>query len=649
MIWNSLVALILAGLLALPGMPPAQAGGTTVQEEVRAVWVATVYNLDYPARGTTDAGALRREADEILQGCAEMGMNWVILQVRPTCDALYPSDLFPWSRYLTGRQGSAPSGGFDPLAYWVERAHALGLELHAWINPYRVTRGGQGDYDTLAPNSPALLHPDWVVEHDGNYYLDPGLPQVEELVLQGAEELARRYDIDGVHLDDYFYPGSDFDDAATFARYGGGFSDLGDWRRDNVNRLVKKLGERLHAIDPELSYGISPSGVWADRSSLPEGSATTGGYESYYASYADSRKWVQEGWIDYICPQIYWYIGHRTMDYATIARWWAGTVAGTGVSLYVGMADYQAGKSDPGDPWYGTQAIQDQLDLNDTLPQVAGEVHFRYRLIAANEALRALYRQRYAAPTAPPQPTPVPTPTPVFTPSPAPTPLPASSPAPAGPVSLNREEHFAYLQGDGGQVRPDDTLSRAEAVSLLARLSVDGAGNRVDLTAPGTGGFSDVPGDAWYAPAVAFAQAYGITNGYLDGTFRPGAPVSRAELVKLLSAYFDLTGAGRETGFPDVPEDHWAAQAVAYGAAQGWVSGYLDGTFQPDRPVSRAEAVKLLNRALGRACDPEFPVEAPFSDVPAGHWAYGEILEASVSHSFARDGETERWIGEIPK
>ena len=221
MIWNSLVALILAGLLALPGALPAQAHGAPVQEEVRAVWVATVYNLDYPARGTTDAGALRQEADEILQGCAEMGMNWVILQVRPTCDALYPSDLFPWSRYLTGRQGSAPSGGFDPLAYWVERAHALGLELHAWINPYRVTRGGQGDYDTLAPNSPALLHPDWVVEHDGNYYLDPGLPQVEELVLQGAEELVRRYDIDGVHLDDYFYPGSDFDDAATFARYGG--------------------------------------------------------------------------------------------------------------------------------------------------------------------------------------------------------------------------------------------------------------------------------------------------------------------------------------------------------------------------------------------------------------------------------------------
>lgn len=178
----------------------------------------------------------------------------------------------------------------------------------------------------------------------------PGLPEVRELVVQGAEELARNYDVDGIHLDDYFYPGSDFDDAAAFDRYGGSFSNVGDWRRENVNQLVKALGERLHAIRPELAYGISPSGVWADSRSIPGGSRTTGGYESYYAAYADSRKWVKEGWIDYICPQIYWYIGHKTMDYAAIARWWADTVEGTGVSLYIGMADYQAGKSDPADP-----------------------------------------------------------------------------------------------------------------------------------------------------------------------------------------------------------------------------------------------------------------------------------------------------------
>ncbi len=631
-LWKPLAALILAGALLLPGGAPVEQAAAP-REEVRAVWVATVYNLDYPSKASTDPAALRREADEILQGCVDMGMTAVILQVRPSCDALYPSKLFPWSRYLTGEQGTAPGGGFDPLAYWVERAHALGLELHAWINPFRVTKGGEAEFAALSPDNPAVLHPDWVVVHDGNYYLNPGLPQVRELVIQGAEELARAYDVDGVHLDDYFYPGSDFDDGATFVQYGAGFSDVGDWRRDNVNRLVKELGERLHAIDPELSYGISPSGVWADSRSLPQGSATTGGYESYYAAYADSRRWVLEGWIDYICPQIYWYIGHKTMDYETIIRWWADTVKGTGVSLYIGMADYQAGKTDPADPWYGTGAIERQLSLNDTLPQVAGEVHFRYRLIAANPALSALYRDTYRRqepeePQATPAPQPTPGPTDVTT----------------GRLRLNTGEHNAYLQGSAGCFRPDDSLSRGEAAALLARLSVNEQGELLYSGKETGAGFSDVEASAWYAPCVTFAKAHGVICGYPDGTFRPEAPVSRAELVKMLCAYFDLSEESGTSGFADVPDGHWAAGPVSFAVASGWVSGYPDGTFQPERPVSRAEAVKLLNRALGRRTDPECPAASPFTDVEEGHWAYGEILEASISHTFALNGAEERWI-----
>lgn len=638
--WKSLLAVLILGALALAGLsvstqPGASAAGNGgTQEEFRAMWVATVYRLDYPSQATTDPAVLKRDADQILQGCVDMGMNAVILQVRPSADALYPSEYYPWSKYLTGTQGTAPADGFDPLAYWVEQAHALGLELHAWINPFRITKSGQSEFDALTADHPAKVHPEWVVEYDGNYYFDPGLPEVREYIVQGAEELVRNYDLDGIHLDDYFYPGSGFNDAATYAAYGAGFSDLGDWRRDNVNQLVKTLGERLHTIDPELSYGISPSGVWADKSSLPEGSNTTGGYESYYASYADSRKWVKEEWIDYICPQIYWYIGHKSMDYATIARWWADTVKGTGVSLYIGMADYQAGNSDPTSPWYGITAIQKQLEFNDTLPEVTGEVHFRYQLIAANSDLVQLYQESYGQPQVTPTPTPEPTPTVV--------PGPTVTPEPSDPIYLNTVEHTAYIEGSNGSFRPEASLSRAEAVAMLARLSVDEQGKPLYSGESGTGGFSDLTGEEWYAPYVAFATQYGVVNGYPDGTFRPTQSVSRAELVKLIAAYFDATEIG-SVSFPDVPADYWAAQPIALAAQEGWVSGYPDGTFRPDQNVSRAEAVKMLNHALGRIAG-QREAAMPFDDVEETYWAYEEILEASVSHTYESDGQQEQWL-----
>lgn len=353
--------------------------------------------------------------------------------------------------------------------------------------------------------------------------------------------------------------------------------------------------------------------MWADKSSLPQGSNTTGGYESYYASYADSRKWVKEGWIDYICPQIYWYIGHKSMDYATVARWWADTVKGTGVSLYIGMADYLAGNSDPKSPWYGTTAIERQLALNDTLPQVAGEAHFRYRLMAENPELLALYAEAYGE----------------------------ESQEPAEPAYLNTREHDAYIQGNDGRFRPEDSLSRAEAVAMLARLSVDEQGNLLYRGAPGTGGFSDVKRGDWYAPYVAFAKRYGIANGYLDGTFRPEQPVSRAELVKLIASYFTVEGG--TSPFPDVPDGHWAAEVVSFAAEEGWVSGYPDGTFRPDAPVSRAEAVKILNHALDRRAG-ERAAALPFTDVEKGHWACDEIREAAVSHIYRKSGEGETWL-----
>ena len=368
------------------------------------------------------------------------------------------------------------------------------------------------------------------------------------------------------------------------------------------------MGERLHAIDPDLSYGISPSGVWADKSSQSQGSNTTGGFESYYASYADSRKWVQEEWIDYICPQVYWYIGHKSMDYETIVKWWADTVRGTDVSLYIGMADYQAGNTDPSSPWYGVEAIRQQLELNETIAQVDGEVHFRYQFLAQNGELQKLYKEFYA-----PQPE----------------------------AALNTADHMAYVQGSNGQFHPDSSLTRGEAVTMLTRLAVDRNGKPLYSYEEGTGGFSDVSLGDWYSSYVHFARKYGIVQGYEDGTFRPTQPVRRAELVKMVCGFFTVTSGSH--AFPDVPASYWAAREIAFAAAQGWISGGTDGTFQPGRNVTRAEAVKILNRAMDRQAG-ERDIAAPFTDVRVDHWAYHEILEASVTHDYEKHSQGETWL-----
>ena len=394
--------LALAAAFTVLVLPASAADTQTAAKDFRAVWVSTIYHLDYPSTPTTDPQTLMDEADAILDNCAEMGMNAVILQVRPSGDALYESDIYPWSQHLTGAQGVAPENGFDPLEYWVTEAHKRGLELHAWLNPYRVTRSGSADYNSLSADNPALLHPEWVVRHsDGNYYLNPGLPEVRQLVVDGAVEIVENYDVDGIHLDDYFYPGTNFDDAEAYAQYGAAFSDIGDWRRNNVDLLVQELDAALHEADPDISFGISPFGIWANASSMAAGSNTSGN-QTYFSHYADTRKWVKEGWIDYICPQIYWEIGHSLADYETLARWWADVVKGTDVELYIGMADYKANNSSSSSPWYGIQAIKDQVALNAQIPEITGEVHFRYQFLLTIPGLKDFYKNAYTAQTAPP-------------------------------------------------------------------------------------------------------------------------------------------------------------------------------------------------------------------------------------------------------
>lgn len=400
---------MLAAALSLALLAPggAQAAGKEGAEEMRGVWVSSVYNLDYPSKATASADALRQEADRILDSTAACGLNTVFLQVRPTSDALYDSDIFPWSHWLTGKQGTAPEGGFDPLEYWVEGAHKRGLELHAWINPYRVTR--DKNWDELDPSNPAKQHEDWVVQYtDGNYYYDPGIPEVRELVVDGAAEIVKNYDVDGIHMDDYFYPGRDFDDADTFAAYGADIKDIGDWRRDNVNVLVARLDETLHEIDPDIQFGISPAGVWANRSTDPRGSDTRGGNESYVNAYADSLTWIERGYVDYIIPQIYWEIGHSAADFATLTDWWIEKTRGTDVKLYIGLAAYKCHDSST-PTWPTTEPIFESLEYLAARPDVGGAVFFRYGSLNAVAGLKDELTQWYQEEHAPENAFPTPT------------------------------------------------------------------------------------------------------------------------------------------------------------------------------------------------------------------------------------------------
>lgn len=354
---------------------------TTAESNQRmsGIWVSTTLNLDYPTTKTTNSDTLKSEADTIINNCADMGITDIFFQVRPASDSFYKSDIYPWSQWLTGSQGTAPDNNFDPLQYWIDQAHSKGMKLHAWINPYRVTNNTNLTINDLAISNPARQHPEWVIAHEGKLYFDPAIPEVQNLVVSGVEEIVKNYNIDGIHLDDYFYPGSTFNDSGSYAKYGNGM-DKNDWRRENVNTLVNNLHNKIKSIKSDVEFGISPVGVWANKKNNPLGSDTYGS-ESYYKNYADTRKWAFEGWIDYIAPQIYWEIGNKTIDYKTAVLWWADTLKDCNTKLYIGLADYKCDGVAQSSPWYNGAAINKQIALNKTIDKVSGEIHFRYKFV----------------------------------------------------------------------------------------------------------------------------------------------------------------------------------------------------------------------------------------------------------------------------
>ncbi len=339
------------------------------------VWVSTVFNIDFPSKKGLSTEEWKKEADTCLDTVQALGLNAIFLQVRPMGDAIYPSKLYPWSAFLSGQQGQGPQDGFDPLAWWVEGAHRRGIELHAWVNPYRVTSGKVKKED-LAPNNPALLHPEWTFEYNGKLFLNPGLPEVRKYVINGIQEIVRNYEVDGIHLDDYFYPARKLtQDEKTFKKYGKGFDNIEDWRRHNVDLLIQGIHKGIKRIKPQIDFGVSPAGIWANKVNNALGSETQGN-ETYYNMFADTRGWVKKEWIDYITPQIYWHIGFKIADFKTLVDWWNDVVDGTKTKLYIGMAAYRVDPHSTTPEWTSSDELIRQFDYILTKKQVNGFVLF---------------------------------------------------------------------------------------------------------------------------------------------------------------------------------------------------------------------------------------------------------------------------------
>ncbi|MBR0065490.1 MAG: family 10 glycosylhydrolase [Paludibacteraceae bacterium] len=398
-----------------------RAGEGLSQISFRGAWIATVANIDWPsAEAVGNTEKQQKEMIWILDSLHAIGINAIIFQVRPTADALYYSEYEPVSHWLTGKQGewkrphpTSPQGEetdfqipWDPLQWTIEQAHQRNMEVHVWLNPYRVNLA-QTDTSVISANHVWRRHRDWFWEYNKQWYFDPGLDVTREWICTIVQDIITRYDVQAIHMDDYFYPYPNgkkpLPDAKTFAKYPRGFKDIKEWRRNNVNMAIQEISATIRECRTDVEFGISPFGVWRNASVDSTGSATTAGITNYDDLYADIRLWIQKGWIDYVLPQLYWEIGKKAADYEILAHWWANEVRGTNCKLYIGMAPYrlvesrkskvESGKANP---WATGNEIKRQMELNRTIPEISGECFYSTRPLLRNprgvcDSIKATY------------------------------------------------------------------------------------------------------------------------------------------------------------------------------------------------------------------------------------------------------------------
>jgi uncharacterized lipoprotein YddW (UPF0748 family) len=394
---NSIILFLLLFILLLtsPLFPQAP----SPKREFRGIWIATVENIDWPSNKYLSSEQQQHEFITIIDRLKKDKFNAVFVQIRPSADALYESSIEPWSEWLTGKQGRSPSPHYDPLKFIIEECHKRGIALHAWLNPFRSVMDIHES--SISPQHVSRLHPNWNVIYGKYKWLNPGLPDVRDYVLKVVMDVVHRYQVDGVHFDDYFYPyqlkNKKFHDEKAFKKYSRGIRNLDDWRRDNINLFVKRVSDSIHKIKPGIQFGISPFGIWKNKRTDPAGSSTSGS-ESFNSTYADSRKWLQKGWIDYLVPQLYWHIGNNRADYKTLAEWWNENSSGK--NIYLGESVYKIG-SDKNIEWSCGSQIPTQIRLNRSLKNINGNVFFNTNSVLKNlkgieDSLRNNYYKYFA-------------------------------------------------------------------------------------------------------------------------------------------------------------------------------------------------------------------------------------------------------------
>ncbi|MGL5752037.1 MAG: family 10 glycosylhydrolase, partial [Paraclostridium sp.] len=520
---------------------------------MNAAWITTVYNKDWP-KNKYNPEEQKREMRNLLDELKETGIDTVMFQARAKGDALYSSNINPWSDILTGTQGKYP--GYDPLAYVIEQAKIRNMKVHVWLNPYRVTTSGT-DPNKLSDNHPAKKNPSWVLSHDGRLYYNPELAEVKQHIIDTVSEIVKNYDIDGIHFDDYFYP-------ANYPLPEGEGKDgvVANSRRDHITEMVSRVNTTVKNIKPHVEFGVSPRGIWKNKGSDPNGSDTRGA-ESYYADYADTIKWVQNNYIDYIVPQVYWEFGLNAADYPKVVSWWAEKLKNSNVDLYIGQGIYKD---------VVAKEIDKQLEFNKNYDSIKGSVFYTTSDIIENrmgcrDKIKNFIKSDNIK----------------FT---------------------DIDKHWAkssiiefvekgYIKGYGdGTFRPEASISRAEFVRVVNQ--------KFGFTDVGNEFFNDVNEGDWYYNDVCIAVQKGYIKGRSATEFAPNEPITREEVAKIVSTIMDKLDSDIDKiyTFNDANEvSNWAIESVEGAIEAGYLSGYTeDNTIRPKNKITRAEAVSLLHR-----------------------------------------------------